>query len=328
MSDINENRLSVLSRIKNFPGYDNRDEIHVSDRTDDEEQKSECNDRDDKESKLYKAMDLLEKGVQGIHQSDTLYKAKRIGVSIKSGIRTSATTTGKATSTAVGKNPSATRGLLILTGAGLSSTVPVGAALIGVYMCSKGALDIKELLVNDDIERGLQGVRDIDTGVRSGFIFAETSKTFSKTAAAALTSPAATGLLTGLGVLHGAAEAGTGVLNIKEGLETQNKNKILTGALEVGLGAGIAVSSVFCPLPVSVALAVISATKAGIENKDTIEKKIEDFLEKTGIGEKEKEKNADFIEIPVICESECEDDNKDKSSAEKTEAKKYNMKQI
>jgi hypothetical protein len=302
MSSINEKILSKLPGVKQMTFTDaNIQSSGKPHNNVESEHLSVQSFNEYEESKIYRAMDIGGKCISKVSDNDILFKVKRYGLAFKGMVESSARATGKATSTTVKKKPSTTRSLIILTSASASSMVPIGAAAIGIYMCSKGALDVKELVVNKDKRRGFQGITDIDTGIRSGIVFMTTHKDTAGTAVTmALKSPAASSMLIGLGILHGTAEAGKGVLNIKEGLETENKNQVMVGALEVSLGVGIAVSSVFCPLPVSLALGVVAATKAGMNNRDMIEKELEDVLERFGIDDKEDANESEDEKVYLI----------------------------
>jgi hypothetical protein len=292
MSEINDKFKSITHKVPGFSRNGKTDLKPVHEKDDKSESSGDIVTKSDpEESKIKTILDATGNSLVGLYNNnDTILRVRNTVVGIKNAVTGTAKAVGRTTKSVITGSGSTMKQLTLVTGAALSTLIPAGAAGLGVFFCSSGALNIKDSIKEKKPAKGFRGMMDIDLGVRSSIVAANTSKTLAKTAVvAALNSPAAAVALAGMGILYGAAETGAGYLKAREGIKTDDKRKILSGMMGMGLGIGFAVASVMCPLPVSIALGMLSAARAGVDNRDKIKQIFDKILKKTGLKREKKE---------------------------------------
>ena len=134
----------------------------------------------------------------------------------------------------------------------LLTTASLGVASggLGLILLKNGAEDVKEGLEHRDWRHTLEGVGSLIVGTRSlaaGSVVA--SHMLPNLHFAAEGAALAGKIMTPLGLVHGAIDAGLGLKDIVSGIQSENGHLITRGALGVGMGASLMTAAAGGGLP-------------------------------------------------------------------------------
>ncbi|MBQ7503609.1 hypothetical protein IJT93_13020 [bacterium] len=139
-----------------------------------------------------------------------------------------------------------------------------GAAAYGavsVFITASGVKELADGIKNHDRDSILGGTSNLTGGISSGLSTAAETVTALKGASAF--SQVASVVAAPLGIASGALDIATGTQKTIGGIKDHDKNKIISGVLNVGFGTAMTASAVIGGLPALVAAGVLLAAKAG-----------------------------------------------------------------
>ncbi|MFN8607236.1 MAG: hypothetical protein U0931_06875 [Vulcanimicrobiota bacterium] len=121
-----------------------------------------------------------------------------------------------------------------------ASTLGVASGALGLILLRTGSRDVIEGVQHQDWAHTAEGAGSLIVGSRSLAASAVTLGHLLPHSLLATKSAAVAGKLIGpLGLMHGAIDAGLGVKDIVQGIQTEDASMITKGALGVGMGASL-----------------------------------------------------------------------------------------
>lgn len=134
----------------------------------------------------------------------------------------------------------------------VATSAVLGAASCGLggYMLYTGVKDLKAGLHARDAEATIEGANGLLVGTRSLAAAATMAgHVFHGSEVIATIASTAKSVLTPLGLIHGAVDAGLGVKNLVVGVQEHNRSKQVKGGLGIGLGLSLMATAVGGGIP-------------------------------------------------------------------------------
>lgn len=147
----------------------------------------------------------------------------------------------------------------------------VGNAVVSVGTSALGVSQIVEGVRDKSGEKVVEGVGGILIGAKSGIEAISLGAEHGVGIMHPLAHEAH-GVLTALGVGHGAVEFGLGAYRVSKGIQSGNLGAIAAGAVTVGLGVSVCAASLGGGLPAVVASGLFLAGRIAIEESDKARK--------------------------------------------------------
>lgn len=153
----------------------------------------------------------------------------------------------------------------------LGAASMAGGAVSGLYFGIEGVKDMKLAIKEKNLMHGVEATGHLGLAAEAGMELA--AHAAESSVGASLLGPIghaighshALHLLgAGFGVVHGAAEVVIGGKEIYDGIKVNDKKKILSGALNVGIGAAAAAVALGGGIPAGIALGAIFVTKMSL----------------------------------------------------------------
>ncbi len=153
----------------------------------------------------------------------------------------------------------------------ISNAGYIASGVVGAYFLPRGIKDMTTAIKTKNTMEGIEAGGEIALGTAGLLNFGKlASKIASCSVEAAMNSPLVAGMVSGLGLIHGAADIVVGGKQIYDGIKIKDKTKIFSGSFDVGIGVSIGAIALGGGIPAAIGLGATFLGKTVYKNRSKI----------------------------------------------------------